>query len=216
MTERNHLCLLLLMGFTYIFFGTAHTVTFNYVTWFCVLYFIASYVRLYPKKWTSSARICGVLLLISISVSAASIICCAKLGLPEYFFVTDSNTLLAVLVGVFGFLFFKNIRIPNSKIINTVAASTFGVLCIHANSNAMRQWLWKDILDNVGNYSSPLMPVHAIGSVICIFAVCVIIDMIRIRFIEKPFFIFWDKHWDSFSSKFKIMADKIFKKMNVK
>lgn len=30
-----------------------------------------------------------------------------------------------------------------------IAASTFGVLLIHANSETMRNWLWKDTLDNV-------------------------------------------------------------------
>ncbi len=215
LTERNHVYLLLLMGFIYIFLGTTHTVKFNYVTWFCVLYFIASYIRLYPKKWMSNVRICGILLLVSILVSVASVVCCAKLGRWAYLFVTDSNTLLAVFVGVFGFLFFKNINIPYSKFINTVAASTFGVLCIHANSDTMRQWLWKDMFDNVGHFYSSLMPIHAIFGVICIFTVCTIIDMIRIRFIEKPFFILWDKHWGYFLSKFNLMEDKIFKKMNV-
>lgn len=47
------------------------------------------------------------------------------------------------LLAVFAFLMFKNIQIPYNKGINTVAASTFGVLLIHANSDAMRKWLCK-------------------------------------------------------------------------
>ena len=52
---------------------------------------------------------------------------------------------------------------------------------------------WKDILDNVGHYGSRLMPLHAVGSVIGVFAVCTLIDMARIRLIEKPFFRLWDR-----------------------
>ena len=32
------------------------------------------------------------------------------------------------------------------KLINTISASTFGVLLIHANSDFMRQWLWNDTI----------------------------------------------------------------------
>lgn len=210
--ERQHVYLLLLTGFTYVFLGTVHRVTMNYVSWFMVLYVIASYIRLYPKKWMSSKLICGILLLISMALSATSVIGCAYKGFSTFFFVTDSNALLAVLVGVFGFLFFKNIKIPYSKAINTVAASTFGVLCIHAHSDTMRQWLWKDTLDNVGHYGNA---VHAIASVISIFAVCTVIDIIRINLLEKPFFRWWDKHWDGFAGRFEKVEEKAFQKMNV-
>lgn len=43
--EKKHLLILGLCAFTYIFFGTLHKVTMNYVSWFIVLYVIASYIR---------------------------------------------------------------------------------------------------------------------------------------------------------------------------
>ena len=113
----------------------------NYVSWFMVLYLILSYIRIYPKKWMNNRRICGVILLFSIALSAASVVVCVKTGRYAFMFVTDSNTFLAVMVGVFAFLFFKNIKVPYSKFINIIGASTFGVLLIHAHSDAMRQWL---------------------------------------------------------------------------
>ena len=61
------------------------------------------------------------------------------------------------------------------------------------HGNTMRKWLWKDVLDNVGHYGSRLMPLHAIGSVVGVFAVCTLIDLVRIRVLEKPFFRLWDK-----------------------
>ena len=121
-----------------------------------------------------------------VGLSILSVILCAWLGDKlgkniAFYFVTDSNTFLAVATGISSFLFLKNLKIRFSKVINTVAASTFGVLCIHASSDTMRQWLWKDVLDNVGHYSTDFMPLYAIGSVLAVFIVCFVIDQLRIR-----------------------------------
>ena len=107
--------------------------------------------------------------------------------------MADSNKILAFLTALSAFCFFKNLNIKNSKFINTVAASTFGVLLIHANSDAMRQWLWKDTLNNVGMYDSNLIYLHAFASVIGVFVVCTIIDIFRRKLIEDPFFRWFDK-----------------------
>lgn len=78
------------------------------------------------------------------------------------------------------------IKIGYNKIINTIAASTFGVLLIHANSNTMRRWLWQDTFNNVGAYESGNVVIHAVVSVVLIYAVCTVIDLIRIRLVENP------------------------------
>ena len=206
LNEKQHLALIGLCSFTYIVFGTLHRVAMNYVSWFIVLYFISSYIRLYPKQWFSNTKITGILLLFSVVLSACSVIGCAWVGTKigknsPFFFVTDSNTFLAVAVGIFAFLFFKNIRIPYSRIINTVAASTFGVLLIHANSGTMRHWLWKDAVDCTGHYGDRFMPLYAIACVLAIFTVCTLIDILRINCLEKPFFGFWDKHCGRVAAK---------------
>lgn len=222
--ERQHIRLLLLLSFTYILFGTvrggAFGVIMNYVSWFMVLYFIASYIRIYPKRWFSNNKICAMLLIITLVLSISSVICCAWLGIKvgmflPFYFVTDSNTLLAVLVGVFAFLFFKNLRISYNKFINTVAASTFGVLLIHANSDVMRQWLWNDLLDIVGHYNDKFMLLYVIGCVLGIYIVCTVIDFMRINLLERPLFIWWDKHWDVFYESYKTKEEKIFQKLHI-
>ena len=162
LTEKQHVYLLLTSGLIYVLFGTIPSfyVTMNYVSWYIVLYFIASYVRLYPKKLFNSKKIWGMVSLVSITLSAVSVIACLWVGEKidrhmAYEFVIDSNTFLAVTTGLSTFMFFKNIKIKYNKFINICGASTFGVLLIHANSNTMRQWLWRDVLDNIGMYSSP-------------------------------------------------------------
>ena len=168
-------------------------VVFNYVTWFSILFIIASYTRLYPKDWFGNIKITGILMAVSLVLSWASVVALATLSRMveknigiSYFFVSDSNKILALATGVSAFLFFKNVNIGHSKVINTIAASTFGVLLIHANSNTMRRWLWQDTFKNVGAYESGNVVIHAVVSVILIYAVCTVIDICRIKLLENP------------------------------
>lgn len=223
MTEKQHIALLLLCSFAYIFLGTVpgFSVTFNYATWFSVLYLISSYIRLYPKRIFSDTKFWGFATLIIVFLSVSSVVTSAWLGTKigktfYYFFVTDSNALLAVLTGLSTFMFFKNLKIPYSKFINTVGATTFGVLLIHANSDAMRKWLWRDTLRNVDMYNSIFCILHAILSVIAVFVVCSLIDFLRIKFIEKPFFVFYDKIEPKFLSWYKNLENECCEKLNIK
>ena len=208
--EKKHIYLLIMCSLTYIVFGTIHRVDMNYVSWFMVLYVISSYIRLYPKKWMTNLKFCGFMLFLSVVLSASSVLVCTWFGKSSICFVTDSNTFLAVLTGVFAFLFFKNLKLPYNGFINAVASTTFGVLLIHANSDTMRQWLWKDTLDNVGHYG---MPLYVICCLIGVFAVCSMVDFIRIKLIEKPFFNFWDKKYESIAMNFKRKEEWLFEKI---
>lgn len=110
-----------------------------------------------------------------------------------YFFVSDSNTFIAVGLGISSFLYFKNIQLKYNKIINNIASATFGIFLIHTISDTMRRWLWKDILNVSGFYAANTMSavvVHAILSVFGIFIVCMILDKLRERFIERPVFLY--------------------------
>ena len=66
----------------------------------------------------------------------------AKWGIRIGFYhFLDTNRIMAVLTVVSAFLFFKNLKLKHCPIINRFAASAFGVLLIHANSDVMRKWL---------------------------------------------------------------------------
>ena len=194
LTEKEHFWLMVWCVGVYVVlpsFAKAHVV-FNYVTWFSILYVIASYIRLYPKKWFNSTKITGFLAGASLLLSWMSIIVLAAfsrmigkhVGLC-YFFVSDSNKILALTTGISGFLFFKNLKIGYSRRINTIAAATFGVLCIHANSDTMRRWLWADVCNNVGVYQKGNVMIHAVIAVVAIYVVCTVIDIVRIHLIKN-------------------------------
>lgn len=207
MNKRQHLLLLLLSIGMNTILGSIPSfgIAMNYVTWFSIIYIIASFIRLYPETtilikqkritfhsthiwlWMSLASVFSAILSVVFFV-----VILPRIGLSNYayFFVSDCNKLFAVLVSVTTFLWFKNIKLNYNKNINSIGASTFGVLLIHANSNAMRQWLWKDFIDVSGHYSLPLLHIiiFSICVVSCVFIVCIIIDQFRVKYIE-PFYM---------------------------
>lgn len=128
-------------------------------------------------------------------ISCSSVIISGLVLKRPYAFVADANTFLAVLTSICLFLFFLNTQIKYSKTINTIASTTYGILLIHAHSDSMRQWLWKDIFDNVGTYNKSMMPLRAIGTVLIVFCVCSLIDLIRQFLIEKPFMKIVETKW---------------------
>ncbi len=204
MNRKQHLYLMVLCVAVYtilpsIFIG----VTFNYVTWFTVIYLIGSYMRLYPFEYKISRKMQLFIAVMTILLSWLSIGIMTVIGHKlrdnieyAYFFVSDSNKILALITAVAGFVFFKNLNIGCGRFINMVAPSTFGVLLIHASSDTMRRWLWTDMFNNVGFYGNRIIFIHAVVSVFVIYIVCTMIDILRIKFIEKPFFEFYDKNID--------------------
>lgn len=186
-SQKQHLSLLILLLSWLTVLPTMNwrtDIAFNYVTWFGVIYLLGAYIRLYPEIWFKNVFLWGIVSIILITIGCLSVI----FNSDAYFYVSDSNKLLAVAVSVSLFLFFKNLPLPHLPVINWFAQSIFGVLLIHANSDYMRQWLWNDTLNNAAMLSSPWLWIHVLGSVVGIFVICSLIDHLRIRFLEKPFF----------------------------
>lgn len=191
-SKKQHQLLLglLLSVYSLLYFTPYIKVSYNYVTWFCILYVIGSYLRLYPAKnleqkfWLK--WLVATILLSMLSVVFMAWLNTRGLHYGIYYFVSDSNAPLAVLVSICAFMYFKNLEIKQSKFINIVGGGTFGVLLIHANSDTMRQWLWKDVCDNAGQYVSSNIYLHAILVPIAVFVVCSVIEYFRMRTIETP------------------------------
>lgn len=202
MNKRQHQLLLLLSLGLYTLLGSIPTfhISFNYITWFGIIFFISSYIRLYPNPVFEKERLWGWITLLCMFFAIMSIIglrllYSERLGLG-YYFVSDSNKIFAVAVAVSSFLWFKNMNIKYSKVINALGAGSFGVLLIHANSDAMRTWLWKDLVASVAHYysmSTGVLILYSIGVVLTIFIICNLIDQIRIYTVEKWFFLWYDQ-----------------------
>jgi hypothetical protein len=112
------------------------------------------------------------------SLASVSIVSLLALHKNPYLLVNDSNQLFPIALAVSSFMFFKNIRIKQSNVINSLAAATFAVLLIHDNL-IMRKWLWQNIVDCSGHiYTSTILTLaHAIVVVFSIYIICVVIDI---------------------------------------
>lgn len=194
LSKREHAALVMLTLVMYTLLPSGGIrLTFNYVSWFGVLYLIASYIRLYGFSAKITHRMWGVMTILTIIAGAASIL--GLFGIyrfeytskfAPYYFISDSNKILALAISLCSFMWFKDLRIPYSRLINTIGATTFGILLIHANSDAMRQWLWRETVDCVGHFGDSLLWTlgYAILSVLIIFTVCSGIDWFRGKLIE--------------------------------
>ena len=166
---------------------------FDYIGWYVTLYIIAAYLRLYPCKWVNSRKFCLYGLVISIIISILSVITIYFVSirlqkqLPYYYFLKDSNKILALITSLFVFLFFKNLTIRHNRIINIISSTVFGILCIHSASDTMRNFLWNDIFHtshHLQNDNTVHFIFYSFFCTILVFITCIIIDLFR-QFVFK-------------------------------
>lgn len=193
-SSKLHLILIgiLLLLYTFIPTFLMHE-TYSNLGWLITVYIIAAYVRLNPNSCFEKKSIYIWGFLCSVALSWASILVVdfvgTRFGFSSYYFmVVNENKFLAVTTSFCFFMIFKNIKMKQNRFINGIAASTFGVFLIHTNSEAMRTFLWEDLLKNTDFYASPFLIVHAVCSIAFVYIICVCIDQLRLRFLEKPLF----------------------------
>lgn len=209
MKKRQHLLLIGILLWIYTILGMFKLTTYNYVSWFVVLFFVASYIRFYGLTHNDSTRFWGIMALLVLALSIVCIFIPTAFGKkPTYCSVSDSNAVFALLLSVSGFMFFKNLKMGHSKLINAIGSTTFGVFLIHTRGEEMRQWLWYDFVDCGGHYYDKLFWLYAIGVVLSIFIVCSLIDWLRITCLEKwafrkldPLFVRIENKWKNTNNK---------------
>ena len=137
---------------------------YEYIGWYVTVYLIGAYIRLYGIPMIQSRLrevlfMLAYLLVVYLSIVGVFYLTRMRGGDLQietlYYFVSNSNKILALLSSVSLFLFFKDLKMPHYAWVNKIATATFGVLLIHGNSNTMREWLWGDVLKNVSHFNSP-------------------------------------------------------------
>ena len=194
--EFQRLLVLLLIVFTGIGTFLSNFAVFSHLAWYSVLYFIAAYIRNYPSDWTESRRLNKYLFWISFGFAYISIVMLdfinIKFGIDIncYYLIMNSHKILALLISLFIFLWFKNIEIPYNRWINLVASTTFGVLLIHTNHEAMNKLIWNDCLHvtDIIEYNPIALIAYVFMGTAVVFIVCMLIDLVRINAFETPFF----------------------------
>lgn len=198
LSRNRHLLMIAILFFIYTITSTFFlNPNYEYLGWYITLYLVASFIRLYPCNLFRNKRLFGILSLLLIVLSWLSIIALDFIGAKTGLFIgeagymlQDSNKLLAALISFALFLFVLNVRIEKGQtiksLINRIAQSTLGVLLLHANSDAMRDFLWKDVFKNSQFYDSQYLIPHLFITVGLIYTICVAIDQLRIVLIERP------------------------------
>lgn len=209
MSKKQYQCLLLLTlglytGYSTFFFHQ----TYNYLIWMMVMYLLGGYMQLYPHKFFESKKIGLIGTLVSLVLMVGFILFVdfglSRYGFYEYdYLMSRGNMILALSCALFSFLYFKNLEMKQSLLLNKIAATTFGVLLIHSNSATTRYFWWGLVFKNHLFYNSKFLVLHAFAAVIIVYAISVIVDWARMRWFEKPFF-----YWLSKKDFFKKLEQK--------
>ena len=175
-----------------------YRISINPLCWYSVIYLIASFIRKYPDRIfrSSSAKVWGMITLVCLVTDMLSVFGFITLShemgrfISPYKFMVDSNAPLALATAFSSFMFFKNLKIKHNALINAVGSTTFGILLIHSNCEAIRRWLWTDVFDCVGHYDTPYYWLYALSGILIVYFSCSLIEYLRIHSIEK-----WSLKW---------------------
>lgn len=205
-SEKLHKYLVLLCVSVLCFWNQLYwiKVDMSYLLWFPTLYFVASYIRLYPDPTKKLSNFLEKTPLLWVSLSIASVIGIlwflphTSKNIHPYYFVSDSNAILAFITGLSLFMYFKSIHIRKSIFINILGACSFGVLLFHTTSG-MRYVLFERLLKIpdvlYGNQGIALTIVYSIAFVLIIYAIGSCVDLLRMFLFEKPIFKVLQKYF---------------------
>lgn len=222
LNRNNHFKLILLLVVLWsvlpaLTFGQAPG--YSSLGWFFLLYLIGAYIKLYPHQFFGNLKITLPAACLSYGVIISSVIVLDYLGLRNSYFaehatyLREMNMFPTLLCSISLFLIFKNLNIGKLKVINTIAASTFGVYLIH-NNYFVGPYLWQKVFYNASYLDSPYLLPHAIFTVIIVFCGCTVIDQIRLNLLEKPLFGLLGRKEEAITArvnKFKIKLEKLLK-----
>lgn len=196
------------MGSRFDFYG-------NEFAQFVMLYSIGAYFQLYPINTKKEKTLSIILIVANILICIFIMFLEYRISLIRIIGVDNCgrSSIFIILLASGLFLIFKNLKIKDSNIINTITKCTFGVYLIHDN-NYVREWLWNDVFPNSSYVNTNKLALHLISSVIIIYVVCTAIDYIRITLFEKPVFKLLNKPIDSVEIKLKTAFDEVYKKID--
>lgn len=180
----------------------------NNLLWFICLYSVAAYIRLWHDEsdislkleksleLTESAKsskltkryLCLALAFIMLTFLSVVIldfwgVQIADLSAHEHLY--EMNKLPIFLISLFMFLGFKGLNIRYNKVINIIAAATFGVYLIHDNKS-VSWFLWVVLFSNISGLEKAIIP-YSIAAVCLVFIICTCIELLRIFLFERHY-----------------------------
>lgn len=161
---------------------------FSHILWFITLYIMGAYLKRNPIKVDNRKVIAtSIILYLSIFISILIFdLISLKIEIfkgHELYFL-KRNSILTLITSVTIFLSFVNLKVKENKIINKIASTMLGVYIIHENV-FVRKILWCKVFKSNLYVSSNFLIVNAIFSITFTMIICVLIDLIRRKTIEK-------------------------------
>ncbi len=156
--------------------------------WLILLYMIGAYIRLYPPQRFIKPLV-NLFYMLVLFLLACLNLYVLNIGSKQYYlnaaYFYNLDNFYIFFISLFLFLIFINLRIPNSKLINTVASASLGVYLIQENP-WVRPVLWTYLFRGADFQESPYLILYALGAVLLVFSISVIIDLIRQKVLENP------------------------------
>ena len=157
------------------------------IVWFIVLYFLGAYIRKYYQSNGEFFKLLAVYLLFAIALPVSKFLIAhfsnttGITAIPDDIFY-NYNSILVLGASAYLFLLFLNIKVKRKSMVNTInciASATLGIYLIHDNT-FVRNLLWDALKINEMIDQSDFYFIM-FGTVLVIFFICFIIDIIRQR-----------------------------------
>lgn len=191
-------------------------IDFSNIDWFIFMYLVGAYIRLYPKTKRINIKKIVVILIVAIVLSILSVYVLdslyAYIKIDPIHFALPMNQFLPFIISLCIFELFLNLNIKNSKTINKIASCTLGVYLIHTNI-LIRDIIWKEIfkVDKLAN--SPYLVLYELLIVSLVFIICIILDFVRQKTIERIYIMLIEKAKNLYDSKLKERLNKRINKL---
>lgn len=218
--KRDYLKMLVLLTVCWSIIPTFSTSNFqcNNLLWFVYLYALAGYLRLYADIGKLSGKACFMLTIVIALLTFFLGIFLVLLGIKfpflgeraTYFWGQQSMPIL--LTSVLLFLGFKKLNLGYSRIVNTIAATTFGIYLLHDHPY-VRTFLWSTVFRNATFSDSSLLIPYSIGTCFLVFVGGMLIELFRMYVLERNYMPFINKIVDLLDSRLKQFFDMLMQKI---
>ena len=166
------------------------TFGFKHIFSFIVFYSMGAYIKLHGSHITKKIGIIFTAIGFVGAFLGDILVDVLAMTNPAYmkqifYFTQNDYGFFQLLLGIGVFIIFLKAKITYHPWINAVASTTFGIYLLHDNKLFLH-YMWDNVLATYQYYDSILLPLYAVLVVVLIFVIGMIVDYVRLDFIEKP------------------------------
>lgn len=188
--EYKRLLVLLILSWSVIPTVTGKAFQGNNLLWFVTVYTLAGYFRLHgafiekhKKYWKYIAVGCYAMIFLSIvSLDYVRMRLVTFDLQADYFAKMQAVTLLALAVSIF--LTFNVMKIQHNRMINSIAATVFGIYLIHDHP-VVREYIWKNCFAFIKNLDGMLFIAWSLFAIVIVFVTSGAMEFIRALLVER-------------------------------